>query len=333
MTPESFRCYLVKKTGKDQLEAAIERRPSFELPAGEVLIQVAYSALNYKDALAATGHPGVARNFPHVPGIDVAGTVVESTSPDVALGTQVLATSYEMGVERWGGWSELVRVPADWVLPLPKGMSLHESMVLGTGGLTAGLCVRALRHQDVLPDSGEVVVTGSTGGVGALAVKLLTKLGYSVVAVTGKTERHDWLTALGAARIASREEMIDESKRPLLTARYAGAVDTVGGVMLATLLRSIKNEGCVACCGLVGGASLPTTVYPFILRGVTLAGIDSAWCPRNRREEIWSHLSSDWHLEKLDLVTTTISLEQVAEYVPQILAGKLAGRTIVDLNP
>lgn len=331
MIPETFRCYLVKKTGKDQLETTVERRPSFELPAGEVVIQVAYSALNYKDALAATGNPGVARNFPHVPGIDVAGTVVESASPDVAVGTQVVVTSYELGVERWGGWAELVRVPADWVLPLPEGLSLQESMILGTGGLTAGLCIRALRHQGVLPDSGEVVVTGSTGGVGALAVKLLAKLGYSVVAVTGKTERHDWLTELGATRIASRDEMIDESKRPLLSARYAGAVDTVGGVMLATLLRSIKNEGCVACCGLVGGASLPTTVYPFILRGVTLAGIDSAWCPRDRREEIWNHLSGDWRLEELDRVTTTVSLEQVGDLVPQILDGKLAGRTLVEL--
>jgi putative YhdH/YhfP family quinone oxidoreductase len=331
MIPETFRCYLVKKTGKEQIEAAVERRPSFELPAGEVVIQVAYSALNYKDALAATGHPGVARSFPHVPGIDVAGTVLEGRSPGITPGTEVVATSYELGVERWGGWAELVRVPAAWVLPLPEGLTLRQSMILGTGGLTAGLCVRGLRYQGVMPDAGEVVVTGATGGVGSLAVQLLAKLGYSVVAVSGKAERHDWLKQLGAARVVTRDEMIDDSSRPLLSAHFAGAVDTVGGKMLATLLRSVKHDGCVACCGLVGGAELSTTVYPFILRGVTLAGIDSAWCPRERRLEIWNHLSGDWRLDGLDELATDVSLEELEKLVPRILEGRLSGRTVVEL--
>ena len=201
MLPDTFQCFLVTKAGKDQIESMVETRPMRDLPAGDVLIKVAYSSVNYKDAMAAKGHPGVVRKFPHVPGIDVAGTVVESAAPNVRVGDEVLVTSYELGVERWGGWSQYVRVSADWLIPLPQGLSLSESMVLGTAGLTAGLCIRALQHQGVEPDSGEVVVTGATGGVGSLAVMLLAKSGYSVVAVSGKPDRVDWLRQLGASRV------------------------------------------------------------------------------------------------------------------------------------
>jgi putative YhdH/YhfP family quinone oxidoreductase len=296
------------------------------------VIRVAYSSLNYKDALAATGHPGVSRSFPHVPGIDAAGTIVESASSDFRPGDKVVVTSYELGVERWGGWAELVRLPASWVFPLPDGLTLEESMILGTAGLTAGLCVKALQHHEVTPDAGEVVVTGATGGVGSLAVKLLARLGYAVVAVSGKTEKHPWLTQMGAARVVEREEMTDPSRRPLLSARFAGAVDTVGGSMLTSLLRRMRQEGCVAACGLAGGAELQMTVYPFILRGVTLAGIDSAWCPRLRRQEIWDRLTGPWSLEGLQCVCTEISLPQISDYVPKILAGNVSGRVVIRMD-
>jgi putative YhdH/YhfP family quinone oxidoreductase len=332
MLPESFSCYLVKKTGKDQIEAGVERRPLRELPAGDVLIQVAYSSLNYKDAMAAQGHPGVARKFPHVPGIDAAGTVVESTSGDYQVGDQVVVTSYELGVERWGGWAEYVRVPAEWVVPLPGGLSLADSMTIGTAGLTAGLCIRALQHHDVGPDAGEVVVTGATGGVGSMAIMLLAKIGYSVVAVSGKPEQTDWLKSLGASRVAGRDEVTDDSKRPLLSARWAGVVDTVGGALLASVLRSVKHEGCVAACGVVGGAEVNTTVYPFILRGVTLRGIETAWCPTHRRREVWDLLAGDWKLDSLESVRNTIGLSEVTDKVQQLHAGINVGRNVIEVR-
>lgn len=332
MIPDTMRCYLVRKTGKDEIQSGIDSRPLFELPTGDVLIRVAFSSLNYKDALAATGHPGIARSFPHVPGVDVAGIVAESASPSFRPGDEVLVTGYELGVERWGGWAEYVRVPAEWVLPLPDGLSTEESMIIGTAGLTAALCVRTLEQHDVKPDSGDVVVTGATGGVGSIAVKLLAKLGYSVVAVSGKSDRHSWLTELGAARIVSRTDVMDESKKPLLSARWAGAVDTVGGDTLATLLRSTKPAGCVTACGLVGGADLSLTVYPFILRGVTLAGIDSVGCPRDRRTEAWRRLAQEWKLDGLDSISTRIKLQEVDDYVQRILAGGVTGRIVIDLS-
>jgi putative YhdH/YhfP family quinone oxidoreductase len=332
MLPESLRCYLVKKTGKDQIESAIERRPMHELPAGEVLIEVAYSSVNYKDALAAKGHPGVVRKFPHVPGIDASGTVVHSTHSDYRVGDRVLATSYELGVERWGGWAQYVRLPAKWIMPLPVGMSLADSMILGTAGLTAGLCIRALKHHGVEPDAGEVVVTGATGGVGTLSVMLLARLGYSVVAVSGKPDRAEWLKGLGASRIVARDQVLDPSKRPLLSARWPGVIDTVGGAMLASLLRTVKNEGCVAACGVVGGADVHTSVYPFILRGIALQGIDSAWCPMGRRRELWGLLAGPWKLESLDSIAKTIGFTELAETVQQLHAGINVGRIIVDVQ-
>jgi len=327
-----MRCCLVRKTGKDEIQAGVDSRPLFELPPGDVLIRVACSSLNYKDALAATGHPGIARSFPHVPGVDAAGVVVESSSASFQPGDEVLVTGYELGVERWGGWAEYVRVPAEWVLPLPDGLSMEESMTIGTAGFTAAMCVRALEQHEVKPGSGDVVVTGATGGVGSIAVKLLAKLGYSVVAVTGKLEKQSWLTELGATRVMSRAKVMEERKSPLLPARWAGAVDTVGGNMLAALLRSTKLAGCVAACGLVGGADLSLTVYPFILRGVTLAGIDSVWCSRDRRTETWQRLAQEWKLDGLDSICTRIKLHEVDAYVRRILLGDIVGRIVIDLE-
>ncbi len=332
MIPDTFRCYVVGKTDTNQIVAAVERRPLSALPAGEVLIEVAYSSVNYKDVLAATGHPGVTRKFPHVPGIDAAGTVVQSTASEHQIGDQVLVTSYGLGVNHWGGWAEYVRVPAEWILPMPQGLSPKQSMVLGTAGLTAGLCIHALQHHDVGPHAGEVLVTGATGGVGCLAVMLLARIGYTVVAVSGKPDRTEWLRGLGASRVVRREQVLEDSRRPLLATQWAGVIDTVGGEMLASLLRSVHNEGCIAACGLVGGAELKTSVYPFILRGVTLRGIDSAWCSMQRRRDTWNLLAGAWKLESLDAVQHMIGLADLPEKVQQIYSGNNVGRTVIDVR-
>jgi len=332
MLPETFRCFLVRKPGHDQIESGVEQRPLRELPAGDVLIRVAFSSLNYKDAMAATGHPGVARKFPHVPGIDAAGTVVESTSSRFKPGDAVIATGHDIGVDRWGGWGEFVRLPADWIVSLPQGLTLEDSMIYGTAGFTAAQGVLALQQHEIAPACGEVVVTGASGGVACIAVQLLAKLGYTVVAVSGKPDKEPWLRQLGAARVIGREELLDESSRPLLSAKYAGGVDTVGGKTLATLIRSISHRGCVATCGVVGGADVPMTVYPFILRGVTLVGIDSAWCPEDRRAQIWQRLAGEWKLERLKEVATFIGPEEIGDAVQRILQGQISGRVVIRMS-
>ena len=299
------------------------------LPPGEVTIAVECSSMNYKDALAATGHAGVVQHFPHVPGIDAAGVVVESRSPDFAPGDQVIVTGYELGAAQWGGWAERIRVPAEWVIPRPSDLSLRDCMILGTAGFTAAQCAWELRRNEVWPNSGPVVVTGATGGVGCMSVMLLHKLGYHVVAVTGKPSHRDWLRERGAREVIGREEVDDTSGRPLLSARWAGAIDSVGGNVLGTLLRSTQLDGCVAACGLVGGAILPVNVYPFILRGVKLAGVTSANCPRPQRLRIWDLLNGAWRLGSLEAIATTIDFAQLHAYIPRILVGQIVGRTVV----
>lgn len=329
--PDEFACLLVQRDGNKSITTSLERRPSRELPPGDVVVQVRLSSLNYKDALGATGHRGIVRTFPHVPGIDAWGTVLESASPEFKIGQDVIVTGHELGVERWGGWAELIRVPAEWVLPIPEGLTGRECMQLGTAGFTAAQCVAALQLNGVTPDKGEVLVTGATGGVASLAIKLLANLGYGVVALTGKQDRADWLKSLGALRIVGREELAP-SEKPLLSARFAAGVDTVGGPVLASLIKQISHRGTVACCGVAGGAELDLTVYPFILRGVTLAGIDSAWCPLKERREIWSRLAQEWRLEGLDDITETVPLSEVMTVVDRMLAGKHTGRTLVDIS-
>lgn len=323
-----FRCYLVEKTG-DTASGSIQTCSFGDLPSGEVTVQVQYSSLNYKDALAATGHPGVARNFPHIPGIDAAGVVIESHSPEFPVGTEVIASGHELGVERWGGWSQQLRCPADWLVHRPPGLTLAETMVIGTAGFTAAQCVMALIHAGIDPSRGPIAVTGATGGVGSVAVQILSQLGYEVAAISGKADRVEWLKALGARTVISRQEFQSAPNRPLLSAAWAGAVDTVGGGTLATLLKSVMHRGCVAACGVVGGADLPTTVYPFILRGITLAGIDSAWCPDDRRRAIWDRLAGSWKPARLRELATEISLDQLAASVASILKGEVAGRVVV----
>ena len=292
-------------------------------------VRVVWSSLNYKDALAATGHPGVARSFPHIPGIDAAGVVVESSSSEFPIGTEVIATGHELGTERWGGWAEFIRVPATWLVNRPAGLTLAEAMTIGTAGFTAAQSVQALIHAGVTPERGPVLVTGATGGVGSMAVQLLAQLGYAVTAVSGKPDRIEWLQQLGAKAVIDRETFLQVPSRPLLSATWEGGVDTVGGTTLATLLRSVSHRGCVAACGLVGGADLALTVYPFILRGITLAGIDSAWCPEPQRAEIWNRLATDWKPKHLAESQTVIALDQVGSAVKQILQGQIVGRTLV----
>lgn len=329
----SFRALVVTQDEQRKAAARVSQLTEADLPAGDVVIRVAWSSLNYKDALGATGHPGVVRKFPHVPGIDAAGTVESSDSPAFRPGDRVLVTGFELGAPAWGGYSEFIRVPAGWVVPLPERLSLRESMIFGTAGFTAAQSVEALEMRGVKPASGEVLVTGATGGVGSLAVAMLARLGYAVVAVSGKPQAEGYLRELGASRIIAREEVIDTSSRPLLSARWAGAVDTVGGSMLASVLRSTKTHGTVTCCGLVGGVELPTTVHPFILRGIELVGIDSATWPIERRPELWARMAGPWRPADLEkLVAGTVTLDELGPKVEEILAGKIQGRVLVRIS-
>lgn len=331
MLPETFRCYLVEKDAASRVSGRVAQCGLGDLPPGELIIRVAYSSLNYKDALAATGHPGVNRIFPHVPGIDAAGTVAESGVFEWIEGDQVLVHGSRMGSNRWGGFAEYIRVPQDWVVPLPEGLTLRESMILGTAGFTAGLCADTLERHGVLPGA-EVIVTGASGGVGSVAVALLAKLGYHVAAVTGKPEAHDYLRTLGAAMILGREDVDDRSGKPLLHERWAGAVDTVGGNILATVVRATRHGGCVTACGLTAGSDLPLTVYPFILRGVTLAGIDAAECPLVVKHEMWQCLAGPWKPDHLDLMAREIELADVPGRIADILAGRITGRVVVRIG-
>ncbi len=330
---DSFRCYLVEKNASGDITAGVAQRSINDLPAGEVLIRVAYSSLNYKDALAAKGHPGVVRTFPHVPGIDAAGTVEASRTANLREGHEVLVTGYDLGAAVWGGFAEYVRVPERWVVPLPKGLSLRESMIYGTAGFTAALSLAALLRHGTTPDQGEIVVTGASGGVGSIAVALLAKNGFQAAAVSGKPAAEQFLRSLGATNVLPRSDVQDTSNKPLLGARWAGAVDTVGGNTLVTVIRSTRRAGCVTACGLVGGVDLNLTVHPFILRGVTLAGIDSAECPMPRRIELWNHLATDWKPVMLDkLVSQTVDLDGLGAQVERILRGETMGRVLVKLR-
>jgi putative YhdH/YhfP family quinone oxidoreductase len=332
MESSLFTCFLVDRDAQGTLQRGVSRQPLDRLPPGDVLIRVAWSSLNYKDALASQAHPGIVRSLPHVPGIDAAGTVIESRDTRYAPGQEVIVTGYELGAGQWGGWAEYIRVPASWVVPLPEGLSLREAMILGTAGFTAAQCVDALLRNGVCSSQGPIVVTGATGGVGSLSVKLLARLGFTVTAVTGKPALASRLKDWGATEVLDRSAVLDGSDKPLLSARWAGAVDTVGGFTLATLVRQTRPYGVVAACGLVGGTELHLTVHPFILRGVILAGIGSAMLPYDRRIEIWKKLSGPWKIPNLEDVVTTVTLEELKRAVERILRGEIVGRVLVDLQ-
>lgn len=332
MTRDNFKALVVRETGKGRFTRRIEERSLADLPAGEVLIRVKYSSLNYKDALSAIGNRGVTKVYPHTPGIDAAGLVAESESPDFAAGDTVLVTGYDLGMNTAGGFGQYIRVPARWVVKMPAGLTVKESMIYGTAGFTAALSVSELIKGGVTPEQGEVLVSGASGGVGSMAVALLARSGFEVVAASGKADVKDYLAGLGASSVIQRDEALDDSGRPLLKARWAAAVDTVGGAYLAAILKSTRQRAVVTCCGNVGGAALETTVYPFILRGVRLIGIDSASCPYGQRLEVWRKLAGEWKLDSLNTLATEIPLAQLDESIDKMLQGESMGRKVVALD-
>lgn len=328
---ERFKA-LVLAEEDGRIEVGIRQVQQAELPGGDVLVRVAYSSLNYKDGLAVTGAGKVIRSFPMVPGIDLAGMVVESASPEFRSGDQVLLTGWGVGERHWGGYAQMARVRADWLTRLPHGLGLKESMAIGTAGLTAMLCVMALERHGLTRGAPPVLVTGAAGGVGSIAVAILANLGYAVTASTGREEAKAYLRGLGAREIIDRGELLGPSSKPLDLQRWGGAVDTVGGEVLASVLRSLVYGGSVAACGNAGGVALPTTVLPFILRGVNLLGIDSVICPPEVRQEAWDRLARELPSGALEQMVQTVSLGQIPQMAEAILQGRVRGRVVVDVN-
>jgi acrylyl-CoA reductase (NADPH) len=323
---------LVVREQDGSFQRAVAERCLAELPPGDVLIRVHFSSLNYKDALSASGNRGVTRKYPHTPGIDAAGVVAASSVPQFAEGDEVICMGHDLGMNTPGGFGEYIRVPAAWVLAKPEPLSLHETMQIGTAGFTAAQCVEKLLAFGLQPEQGPVLVTGATGGVGSLACALLAKLGFAVTAVTGKESEHDFLYQLGCAAILNRQQAIGRAGAALLRERWAGVVDTVGGEILAGAIKATQYRGIVTCCGNAASGDLPLTVYPFILRGVSLVGIDSAECPLARRKAIWEKLAGPWHSalqEVLNRLSCCIPLDQVSSAVDEMLAGRTRGRIVV----
>ncbi|MDK8874246.1 MDR family oxidoreductase [Paracoccus sp. SSJ] len=325
-----FKALLIEKDDSGQRVSLSELDES-QLPDGDVTVRVACSTLNYKDALAITGKGPVVRRFPMVPGIDFAGVVEHSDNAAFRAGDKVVLNGWGVGEVHWGGLAELARVKAEWLIPLEPALTPAQAMSIGTAGYTAMLCVMALERHGVTPDSGEVLVTGAAGGVGSVAVAVLAKLGYHVVAVTGRPEEADYLTGLGAKRILPRSDFSEPGK-PLGREQWAGAVDVAGGRVLANVCASMKYRGVVAACGLAGGMDFPATVAPFILRGVTLTGIDSVMCPPAERREAWRRLGQDLDPSVLDAMTNRIALEDVIDVSERLIAGAVRGRVIVPLS-
>jgi acrylyl-CoA reductase (NADPH) len=322
-----FKGILIEKDDSGY-RAGLRELDAAGLPPGNVVVRVHYSTLNYKDALAITGRSPVVRHFPMVPGIDLVGAVEASGHADYHVGDMVVLNGWGVGETHWGGLAEMARVNGDWLVPLPATITACQAMAIGTAGFTAMLCVLALERNGVTPDRGEVLVTGANGGVGGIAIALLSKLGYRVVAVTGRPAESDYLKYLGAAEVLDRAGFSTPG-RPLGKERWAGAVDVAGSHMLANVCATTKYGGTVAACGLAGGMEFPATVAPFILRGVTLAGIDSVMCPHARRLEVWRRLGRDLDLEKLNLMTRTIGLTETLDYADRLLSGTLRGRVVV----
>ncbi len=325
-----FKALLVSEE-QGQFARRVVSRHLDELPAGEVLIRVQWSSLNYKDALSATGNRGVTRNYPHTPGIDAAGVVEASSVSELVAGDEVIVTGYDLGMNTPGGFGQYIRVPAAWVLKRPSGLTLRDSMVLGTAGLTAALCIDKLERAGLTPGAGPVLVTGATGGVGSIAVAMLAGLGHEVVAVTGKLEQADFLRRLGAAEVLERSELQAGTGKVLLTERWAGAVDTVGGDILFNVVKSLRYDASVACCGLTAGGQFQASVFPFILRNVNLLGVDSVEQPLVAKASMWDRLSLQWKTD-LQNLEHEITLEQLPQAIDTILAGGMVGRTIVNLG-
>lgn len=332
MGDQSFLALEVFEDSDKNIQRRIRRKGIDELPPGDVLVRVKYSSLNYKDALSANGNRGVTKHYPHTPGIDAVGTVVESVDPNWQAGDEVICTGYDLGMNTSGGFGQYIRVPAKWLVRKPDGLAPLESMQFGTAGFTAAQCLLHLQHNSITPDKGDVLVTGATGGVGSVAIMLLHKLGYRVAAVTGKTSEHAFLRALGASIILDRQELLRGGDKHLLPIRWAGAIDTVGGDLLATVVKSTGFDGVVTSCGNAASGDLPLTVYPFILRGVHLIGVYSANCPMERRRLVWDKLASEWKPVELPRVCRLVALEQLDAEIQAMLAGQSKGRCVVDLE-
>jgi putative YhdH/YhfP family quinone oxidoreductase len=328
MGSAKFKALLVKEENGKFIREVTERNIN-ELPEGDVIINVKYSSLNYKDALSASGNKGVTRRYPHTPGIDAAGIVVRTKSNKFIEGDEVLVTGYDLGMNTPGGFAEYIRVPAEWVVKIPDNLFLKESMILGTAGLTAALALYRMEHAG-LDKKGEVLVTGASGGVGSMAVAILAGQGYQVAAGTGKTDQENYLREIGAVSLIPREEMNDKTNKALLTGRWSGVVDTVGGNILSTALASTKQWGVVATCGNVSSVELHTTVFPFILRGVSLLGINSEKTPMELRERMWTKLANEWKPRKMSIMYEECSLEETNKKIDEILKGKIKGRVLVN---
>jgi len=324
-----MKAYVVEKIESKKFESGVQDIEVPSIEENEVLIKVSYSSLNFKDALSSVGNPGVTRVFPHVTGIDVAGVIEESNCDEFKVGEAVLVTGYDMGMNTNGGHAQFVKVPASWVVKMPEGISDKEIMTYGTAGLTAALSVNELLNNGVT--SGDVLVTGATGGVGSIAVSILSKLGFNVVAISGKEDKIPFLKEIGASEVILRNEFNESAAKPMMSEKYAGVVDTVGGEILANALKFIKYDGVATCCGLTSSHELNTNVFPFILRGVRLVGIDSVECTREKKTAAWEKIASDFKVDTLDDLTNEISLDEIKDAYAALLAGKAVGRYLVKI--
>jgi acrylyl-CoA reductase (NADPH) len=331
MPNQSYNALVVEEISPKTFTREIQSKSISDLPDEDLLIRVHYSSLNYKDALSASGNRGVTRHYPHVPGIDAAGLVEESNNTNFSPGDKVIVTGFDLGMNTAGGFGQFIRIPAGWALHCPQKLSLRESMIYGTAGFTAAQSVEKLVNYPVLPGQGKILISGATGGVGSIAVSIMAKLGYNITAVSGKPEAGDFLTGLGAKEIISREQAANTSGKLLLKEKWAGAIDTVGGEILATAIKSTAYGGVVTCCGNVASAELPLSVYPFILRGVSLLGIDSAICPIKTRQRIWQKLADEWKIQDLVSLATECRLSELPGLIERMLQGRQTGRVVVNL--
>lgn len=330
MKQGEFKAFIVEEQ-EGTFKRKVKTKLISDLPEGDILVKVHYSSLNYKDALSAIGNKGVTQEYPHTPGIDAVGSVVTSKTSKIKVHDKVIVTSYDLGMNTDGGFGQYIRVPESWVVKLPEKLTMKEAMTFGTAGLTAGMSVLRLT-ETIKPENGVIVVSGATGGVGALSISILKKLGYKIAAITGKETERDYLQNLGAETIILRKDFESPEKRPLLKSAFAGAIDTLGGVILENIIKSVMPMGVVTCCGNVASPKLDLTVYPFILRGVSLIGIDSQNFSMAYREKVWEKLSKDWKPEILNETCTEITLYELNEKIDLMLSGKLKGRTIVNME-
>lgn len=329
MSGEKTYLALVAEESDGEFRQIVKELSADDLPDHDVLVRVHYSSLNYKDALSASGNRGITKNYPHTPGVDAAGIVENSCDSRFNPGDKVIVTSYDLGMNTPGGFGEYIRVPGDWIVPLPDGLSLKESMMIGTSGLTAAIGLEKIISQRIQANEGSVLVTGATGGVGSFAVALLSHLDFKVIAVTGKPDQKEWLLNIGAADVISRKDVTAVPGKPLLSSRWVAAIDTVGGTMLDAVIRQTAHNGVVTCCGNILGHQLETSIYPFILRGVSLMGIDSGIALMGDRKRIWNRLAAEWKLPALNALTTTCTPQELPGEIHKMLNGKQTGKKVV----